>query len=167
MDRGYTRARYLSRVGRLRDRIPGMAISTDLIVGFPGETVAEFQETIALMREVEFDQVFAFVFSPRPGTAAARLEDDVPRVEKEARLQEVLAIQEETQRRRHETLVGREFEVLVDGAGRIENGLLKGRTRCNRIVHLPAAGLGAGRYVRARIERAAAHSLQGSIVSAA
>ena len=167
MERGYTRARYLSKVAYLRKRIAGMAFSTDIIVGFPGETEADFQETLSLLREVEFDQVYAFMFSPRPGTPAARLESMIPEAEKEARLQSVLALQGEVQLRRHETLVGREFEVLIDGTGRLDNGLLKGRTRCNRIVHLPADGLETGRYVEARIVRAAAHSLQGTPTTAA
>jgi tRNA-2-methylthio-N6-dimethylallyladenosine synthase len=167
MDRGYTRSRYLSRIARLRERIADMAFSTDIIVGFPGETEGDFEETLSLLREVEFDQAYAFKFSPRPGTVAARLDDSVPAGEKETRLQRVLALQEEIQRRRHEALVGREFEVLIDGTGRIENGLLKGRTRCNRIVHIPPAGHRPGEYVHARIISAAAHSLQGAAGAAA
>ncbi len=167
MDRGYTRARYVAKIAYLRARVADMAFSTDIIVGFPGETESDFQETLSLLREIEFDQIYAFMFSPRPGTPAVLLNRTVPDPDKEARLHAVLGLQEEIQRRRHEALVGREFEVLVDGHGRLDNGLIQGRTRCHRIVHLPAGELAPGQYVRARIVRAAAHSLQGTLVAAA
>jgi tRNA-2-methylthio-N6-dimethylallyladenosine synthase len=160
MNRGYTRARYLSRIEYLRRAVPGIAFSTDLIVGFPGETDADFRDTLSLLSEVEFDQVYAFVYSPRPGTAAARLEGRLPDDVMQARLQDVLALQEAIQRRRNEALVGRSFDVLVDGSGRLDNGLVKGRTRCNRIVHFPGAA-GRGAFLDVRITRANAHSLIG------
>ena len=160
MNRGYTRARYLSRIEYLRAAVPDMAFSTDLIVGFPGETDADLGETLSLLREVEFDQVYAFAYSPRPGTAAAGMDGRLPEKVMQARLQEVLSVQDGIQRLRNEALVGRTFEVLVDGAGRLDNGLVKGRTRCNRIVHFPAV-VARGAFQSVKIIRANAHSLIG------
>ena len=140
MNRGYTRGRYLAKIGYLRKTVPDIAFSTDIIVGFPGETESDFQDSLALLREVEYDQVFAFAYSPRPGTEAPRLDAALPENVKEARLRELLALQESIQIRGNNGLIGRKFEVLVDGTGRLDNGLLKGRTRCNRIVHFPGPG---------------------------
>jgi tRNA-2-methylthio-N6-dimethylallyladenosine synthase len=160
MNRGYTRARYLSKIDHLRKAVPGMAFSTDLIVGFPGETDADFQETLELMREVEYDQVYAFSYSARPGTAATRIEGALPDEIKQERLRDLLALQESIQSRRNASLVGSTFEVLVDGVGRLDNGLLKGRTRCNRIVHFPGPAQ-RGEFLAVRITRGLAHSLIG------
>ena len=160
MNRGYTRARYLSRIDYLRMAVPGIAFSTDFIVGFPGETDEDFRGTLSLLREVEFDQVYAFAYSPRPGTLATRMDGRLPDEVMQARLQELLALQEAIQKRRNEALVGRAFEVLVDGSGRLDNGLAKGRTSCNRIVHFPAT-VGRGSFLEVRITRANAHSLIG------
>ena len=160
MNRGYTRARYLAKIGYLRKTVPDIAFSTDIIVGFPGETESDFQDSLALLREVEYDQVFAFAYSPRPGTEAPRLDSALPENVKQARLRELLALQESIQIRRNGGLIGRTFEVLVDGTGRLDNGLLKGRTRCNRIVHFPGPAR-RGEFVEVKITRAHAHSLVG------
>ena len=160
MNRGYTRARYLAKIGYLRKTVPDIAFSTDIIVGFPGETESDFQDSLALLREVEYDQVFAFAYSPRPGTEAPRLDSALPENVKQARLRELLALQESIQIRRNGGLIGRTFEVLVDGTGRLDNGLLKGRTRCNRIVHFPGPAR-RGEFVEVEITRAHAHSLVG------
>ena len=116
MGRQYTVAHYLERLDRLRTAVPGISLSTDVIVGFCGETEAQHEATLALLREVRFDQVFAAAFSPRPGTPAARLADDVPATEKRRRLNELLAIQEEIGLERNRAWIGREVEVLVDQA---------------------------------------------------
>lgn len=160
MNRGYTRARYLSRIDYLREAVPDIAFSTDLIVGFPGETDDDLRETLSLLREVEFDQIYAFAYSPRPGTPAAAMDGGLPEEVMQARLQEVLSLQDGIQKRRNESLVGRTFDVLVDGAGRLDNGLAKGRTRCNRIVHFPAIAT-RGSLLPVRIIRANSHSLIG------
>ncbi len=160
MNRGYTRARYLSRIDYLRNAVAGMAFSTDLIVGFPGETAEDFQATLSLLREVEYDQVYAFAYSRRPGTPAMALDAWPDDELKRERLQELLAVQESIQTRRNNAWVGRVFEVLVDGQGRVENGLLKGRSRCNRIVHFAGAAR-RGDILDVRITRANAHSLIG------
>jgi len=160
MNRGYTRDRYVSKIDYLKKAVPGMAFSTDVIVGFPGETDSEFHETLQLLRELEFDQVYAFAYSPRPGTEATRIEGAVPDKVKQERLRELLGAQELIQARRNEALVGRVFEVLVDGIGRLDNGLLKGRTRCNRIVHFPGTAR-RGESLDVRITHGHPHSLIG------
>ena len=163
MNRGYTRARFVSKIEYLRKTVPGMAFSTDVIVGFPGESVADFHDTLDLLREIEFDQVYAFAYSPRPGTAALGFEDAPLEEVRQDRLRELLAAQEAIQIRRNRTLVGRSFEILVDGAGRLDNGLLKGRTRCNRIVHFQGQA-NRGDLLQARLITAHAHSFVGEIV---
>src|SRR4029434_1146781 len=104
MRRGYTRGRYLERIERLREYVPSIAISTDVIVGYPGETRHEFEETLALLEKLEFDQVFSSIYSSRPGTVAAGEEDAVRLEEKEARLHELQLLQQEIQRRRNQAL---------------------------------------------------------------
>jgi tRNA-2-methylthio-N6-dimethylallyladenosine synthase len=165
MNRGYTRARFASKIAYLKRMVPGMAFSTDIIVGFPGETVTDFRDTLDLLREIEFDQVYAFAYSPRPGTEALSLEDTLGKRVKQDRLRELLAAQEAIQTRRNTSLIGRRFEVLVDGTGRLDNGLLKGRTRCNRIVHFQGPA-NRGDLLQVRITRAHPHSLTGEIVQA-
>jgi tRNA-2-methylthio-N6-dimethylallyladenosine synthase len=167
MNRGYTRAAYMEKIDHLRREVPGIAFSTDLIVGFPGETEGDFERTLDLLRQVGFDQVYAFAYSPRPGTAATALAGALEENEKQARLRALLALQEEIQARRNGALVGRVFEVLVDGPSRMDERMLKGRTTCNRIVHLPADAAPAGAFVAARIVRSHPHSLTGEPVGAA
>jgi tRNA-2-methylthio-N6-dimethylallyladenosine synthase len=162
MRRGYTRQGYLDTVALLRRRAPDLALSTDVIVGYPGETEAEFEETLSVLEEVGFDSLFAFSYSPRPGTAALRLADDVPEEEKRRRLHVVNAHQQQWQRRRHEARVGRVEEVLVesvDGGGRVS-----GRSRHFRIVHLDGAKELVGRTVAVEITGAGPNALQGRLL---
>jgi tRNA-2-methylthio-N6-dimethylallyladenosine synthase len=166
MRRGYTRDRYLAKIDFMRREIAGMAFSTDLIVGSPGEAEDDFQATLELVREAAFDQIYAFVYSRRPGTPAASERDTISTEEKEARLQRLLEVQGEIQAARNRTMVGRTFEVLADGPSRMDPGVPKGRTRCNRIVHLPAESAGRG-FLMVRIIRAHAHSLTGEPVATA
>jgi tRNA-2-methylthio-N6-dimethylallyladenosine synthase len=166
MRRGYTRDRYLAKIDFLRREIPGMALSTDLIVGFPGETAEDFDATLELLHEVQFEHVYAFTYSRRPGTPAAEATVTVPEDEKAERLRRLLAVQDEIQRARNASLVGRTFEVLMDGASRLDPGIPKGRTRCNRIVHVPDLPSAIG-LLEVRITRAHAHSLSGVLVTEA
>ncbi len=161
MQRGYTRDGYLEKVSYLRTIVPGIAVSTDLIVGFPGETETDFGCTLDLLKEVEFDQIFAFIYSPRPGTVAAELPDPVPETAARERLALVLGLQEEIQTRRNRSLLGRSFEILIDGHGRGADPGVKGRTRCNRIVHLPARVKPEDRFLNVQITTTHPHSLGG------
>ena len=161
MRRGYTRDRYVEKIDYLRRAVPGMAFSTDLIVGHPGESEDDFQATLALMRLVRFDQIYAFTFSPRPGTAAAAAPERVPETVKSERLQRLLALQDEIVSDCNASLVGRIFEILIDGPSRMDAAIARGRTRCNRIVHVPAETPTRGGFLDVRIARAHAHSLTG------
>ncbi len=161
MKRGYTRERYMQKIDYLKTNIPEMTFATDIIVGFPGETEADFQQSMQLLRDVEFIQVYAFTYSMRPGTAAAGVEDDVPLKEKNARLQRLLALQESIQTRANAALLGRQYEVLVDGSSRLDPAVMKGRTRCNRIIHIPGAAAKANRFIDVRVTRAHTRTLTG------
>jgi tRNA-2-methylthio-N6-dimethylallyladenosine synthase len=161
MRRGYTRQQYLDTVALLRDHVPGLALSSDVIVGYPGETQAEFEETLGVVDAVGFDGLFSFTYSPRPGTAALRLADDVPEDEKLRRLHVLNARQQQRQRRRHEGLVGQVEEVLVeslDGEGRVS-----GRTPHFRIVHLDGPDELLGKLVQVEITAAGPNALQGRL----
>ncbi len=166
MHRGYTAERYLERLAAARAGIDDLAVSTDLIVGFPGETDADFELTLEVAAEAGYDSAFAFVFSPRPGTEAADLEDEFVDhalcVERFERLQRVLR---RSSRRSHEARVGRTEEILVEGPSKREPDQVTGRTRQNRLVHLPAAeGLRTGAYADVRITGAASHYLFGELL---
>ena len=134
MGRRYTRAEYLAAVKKLRDFDPEFAITTDVIVGYPGETEADFEETRSLMEEAGFDNAFVFKYSPRPGTRSASLPDDVPVAEKERRDQVLLADQEFRGQRRNDALVGTVREVMVEGPSKRNKSRWSGRDGGNRIV---------------------------------
>jgi tRNA-2-methylthio-N6-dimethylallyladenosine synthase len=161
MRRGYTREGYLATVQRLRDAVPDLALTTDVIVGYPGETEAEFEATLAVLERVDFDGVFAFTYSPRPGTTAARLADDVPEMEKRRRFQVLNDRQQQRQRRRNQALVGEEYEVLVESVD--APGRVSGRTPHFRIVHLDGPEDLVGRSVRVEITAAGPNALQGRL----
>ena len=164
MRRGYTRQGYLETVALLRERVPDLALSTDVIVGYPGETEAEFEETLSVLEAVGFDSLFAFSYSPRPGTTALRLADDVPEDEKRRRLHVVNAHQQQWQRRRHAARVGGMEEVLVesvDGEGRVS-----GRSRHFRIVHMDGTPDLVGHTVAVEITGAGPNALQGRLLQA-
>jgi len=161
MQRGYTRLRYLDRVEKLRDHVPGIALSTDIIVGYPGETPEEFRQTLSLLQEVEFDQVYSFLYSPRPGTPAGAEQDAVGVGEKRARLAELQALQQEIQVRKNRELVGSVAEILVDGASRRGRGQIMGRTRSNRVVNLQGDETLAGRFMQVEVVSAGPNSLEG------
>jgi tRNA-2-methylthio-N6-dimethylallyladenosine synthase len=164
MKRRYTAAEYLETLTRVRRAVPEIAISSDFIVGFPGETDTDFEQTLALIREARFANLFAFRYSPRPGTASARWgrDSEVPEEVAADRLSRLFDVQEGLQREANERLVGREFEVLIEGSNR--HGQPTGRTGCNRIVHLDVVegeSIPSGQYVRARVTRGLANSLIG------
>jgi len=165
MRRGYTRADYLAAVARLRRAVPDIAITTDVIVGFPGETVEQFEETRSLMEEAAFDNAFIFKYSPRPGTPAAAWDDDVPKAEKERRNQVLLADQDIRSLRLNTAYVGRTVEVLAEGPSLRNKKRWSGRTSQNKIaVFEPRDTLRPGDFVSVRITRAAAQTLFGEIV---
>jgi tRNA-2-methylthio-N6-dimethylallyladenosine synthase len=182
MGRQYTIEHYLERLARIREAVPGISISTDVIVGFCGETDAQFRSTLRLLETVRYDQVFAAAYSERPGTPATRLADDVPAEVKRRRLNELLAVQESIGLERNRAFVGREVEVLVDAvtpprahdhedaleaaAATADPSRVSGRSREHKLVHLSGGPELVGRLVTARIEHAGPYALRGSLVEA-
>jgi tRNA-2-methylthio-N6-dimethylallyladenosine synthase len=162
MRRSYRRERYLAWLERIRERIPGVAVSTDIIVGFPGETEEDFRDTLDVVERARFDAAYLFRYSPRPGTVAATLPDQVPPEVAQERFERLVALQEAITAERNREQIGREVEVLVEGVGR-RGGRAQARTRTNRIVHLDRP-LAPGTFVRARVTGAGAHHLVGELV---
>jgi tRNA-2-methylthio-N6-dimethylallyladenosine synthase len=162
MRRRYTRESYLDLVAEVRERLPEVALSTDMIVGFPGETDADFEDTLSLTRQAQFHSMFSFKYSPRPNTLAEkRLPDDVPEVEKTRRIVELQSVQRGIQARLNESLVGSTVDVLVDAASRRRETELSGRTTQNVVVNLPGPSAWIGRTIAVRVERAGAYSVWG------
>jgi tRNA-2-methylthio-N6-dimethylallyladenosine synthase len=164
MRRRYTRGEYLDRIGLIRGHMPEAAISTDIIVGFPGETEDEMQETLSLIEEVRYDHVFAFCYNERPGTGAAHMHDDVPEEVKRRRLNELFALQLPIGRSRNERLLGTVHEVLVEGPSGREAGQLTGRTRTNKAVNFHAPDALVGDLLEVRLTEATAHSFRAEPV---
>jgi tRNA-2-methylthio-N6-dimethylallyladenosine synthase len=162
MQRSYRRERYLGWLERIRAAIPGIGVTTDIIVGFPGEDEQDFQDTLDAVERAAFDSAYTFQYSPRPGTPAAGFEAQVPKDVVQERFDRLLALQERIARQRAKAQVGSTFEVLVEGEDR-QGRSTQSRTRTNRIVHLPDP-LDPGAFVQARIIDAAPHYLTGELV---
>jgi tRNA-2-methylthio-N6-dimethylallyladenosine synthase len=167
MHRGYTAERYLRKLAAARDALPDLAVTTDIIVGFPGETDGDFLRTLEVVDEAAYDAAYTFVFSPRPGTPAAEMTDAlVPTEVAQERMRQLVEVVERHALRRHQARVGRVEEVLADGPSKKDPSMLAGRTRQNKLVHFAASG-GAGEpgtLVDVRITDAAPHWLRGDVV---
>ena len=164
MNRCYTREDYLKKVEQLKERCPGMAITSDFIVGFPGETEADFAETMDLVRTAQFDDIFSFKYSNRPQTPASSFSGQVNEKEKSSRLLELQTYQKKVTLSRHQTMEGTVQQVLVEGASKKSPLDLMGRTRTNKIVNFPGPPDLLGKTVPVRIEKAFVNSLKGSLV---
>jgi tRNA-2-methylthio-N6-dimethylallyladenosine synthase len=173
MRRRHTREEYLDLVAQIREAIPGVTLSTDMIVGFPGETAADFEETLSLTEQVRYHSMFSFKYSVRPNTLASkRLPDDVGDEEKRARIIELQAVQRRIQIGLHEASVGQAVDVLIDSVSRRRDGEMSGRTSGNTVANCPVpadtSGHGVeawlGRTVRVAIRRAGPHSVWGEVV---
>jgi tRNA-2-methylthio-N6-dimethylallyladenosine synthase len=162
MRRTYTRERYLALVEKLRAAIPDLALGTDIIVGFPGETDADFEQTLALVAEAGFDSAFTFVYSPRQGTEAAVMPDQVPHELKIERMERLVELTQKLAAERNTARVGRVEEVLVEGPSRTDDALLRGRTRRNTTVNF-TGDAEAGELVSVLIEQATSTTLRGGI----
>ena len=160
MRRTYDRDRYLRLVERLRAAVPDLALGTDLIVGFPGETEDDFQQTLSLVEDVRFDSAFTFIYSPRAGTEAATLPDQVPDEEKHERLERLVEVVQRTASERNAARIGLIEEVLVEGASRTDSDLQRGRTRRNTMVNF-AGTAAAGSIVDVIVEDATSTTLRG------
>jgi len=164
MHRGYNRRRFMERLTLARAAMPDLTVSTDIIVGFPGETEEDFEATMEVVAEARFDSAFTFQFSPRPGTAAAELEDDfVPKATVQARFERLVALQNQISHASNMADVGRAFELLVEGPSRKDPAIMTARTRGGKVVHIPG-DLAAGTFVEAEILSAGAHHLVGRLV---
>jgi tRNA-2-methylthio-N6-dimethylallyladenosine synthase len=162
MRRRYTRASYLDLIARIREQLPEVALSTDMIVGFPGESERDFDETLSLTSAVGYHSMFSFKYSPRPNTLAEqRLPDDVPEAEKTRRIMALQALQRDIQSALNARLIGLEVDVLVDAASRRRETELSGRTSQNVVVNLPGPSSWIGRTARVRVERSGPHSVWG------
>ncbi|KPK31783.1 MAG: (dimethylallyl)adenosine tRNA methylthiotransferase [Betaproteobacteria bacterium SG8_40] len=164
MKRGYTAEQYKSIIRRLRDARPGVCIASDFIVGFPGETDADFEDTMKLVNDVGFDASFSFMYSPRPGTPAASLPDQVPLQVKQSRLARLQARLNELERSVNQSMVGSVQAVLVEGASKKDDSELAGRTSNNRVVNFRGPSRLRGQIIDIRITGALAHSLRGEVL---
>ncbi len=165
MNRHYDRETYLDEVRRLRELIPDIVLTSDVIVGFPGETEEEFEETLSLLEEVRFDSLFTFIFSPRVGTPAAEMEDPTPMAEKKARFQRLLDLQNRISLEKHQSYVGKVLPVLVEeenDADPVNN--LNCRTDGWRLVHVPGDPKLVGQRKRVKITDCSTWSLFGTFV---
>jgi tRNA-2-methylthio-N6-dimethylallyladenosine synthase len=164
MHRSYRRERYLAWLDRIREAIPEVAVSTDIIVGFPGESEEEFGDTLDVVERARFDSAYTFQYSPRPGTSAAQMPEQVSPAVVQERFERLVSLQERISLERSSAQVGRTFEVLVEGQGKRGPGA-QARTRTNRIAHVPQP-LAAGSFVNVRVTAAAPHHLTGEVVPA-
>ena len=165
MSRKYTRESYLELVRKLKAAIPGLVLSTDIIVGFPGETEEQFEETMSLVREVEFASAFTFIYSPREGTPAAQMEDNVPLEVKKERLMRLNDLIAELSRKDNEKLRGKTVEVLVEGVSKNNPEYLTGRTRTNKLVHFRGPESLTGQFIDVKITEVQTWLFKGEIAS--
>jgi tRNA-2-methylthio-N6-dimethylallyladenosine synthase len=165
MRRTYDRPRYLRLVEKLRAAIPDLALGTDIIVGFPGETEDDFRETVEVVEEVGYDSAFTFIYSPRRGTEAAEMPDQVPDEVKHERLERLVDVVQRVAHARNQERIGRIEEVLVEGPSRTDPTLLRGRTRRNTTVNF-AGTASPGELVHVAIEAATSMTLGGTQVAA-
>ena len=161
MHRGYTRERYVSIIKKLRAVRPDMGVSTDIIVGFPGETEEDFEQTVSLVREVDFDLAFVFKYSPRRDTPAATMADQVSTGEKERRNQRLLEVMNTISKRRYDNLIGRKTQILVEGPSKRNPARMMGRTRCNKIVVFDGSERHRGHLMDVQIVRSGSYTLYG------
>jgi tRNA-2-methylthio-N6-dimethylallyladenosine synthase len=161
MHRGYTREKFLGIIKKLRAAKPGIGITTDIIVGFPGETENDFEETLSLAREVEFDNAYIFKYSPRRDTPAAEMPDQVPQEIREERNHRLLETVNEIGARKYENFIGRQTQILVEGPSKKNAARMSGRTRCNKIVLFDGAERHRGQIMDLKITRAGSFTLYG------
>ena len=161
MNRGYTSAQYLELVGRIRRVLPDVSLTTDLIVGFPGETEADFRDSFNLLKEVRFDVVHTAAYSPREGTKAAVMENQIENRVKAERLNEINDMQSSLARELNEAYKGRELEILIDGAAPRGEGLLQGRTVTDKVVIISGTEDEIGHFAKVKITRGSHWSLEG------
>lgn len=164
MNRKYTRDQYLSLVKKVRAAMPEIVLTTDIIVGFPGETDADFAETVSLLREVEYDTIFSFIYSKRNGTPAAEMPDVMDEVQKHQNFEAMLAVQNEISRRKNDAYLGRTETVLVEGFSKNNRETLTGRTEGGKVVNFPGEKEQIGQMVKVKITKTQTWSLFGEMI---
>lgn len=165
MARKYTREHYLALVDKIKKAIPDVVLTSDIIVGFPGETDEQFEDTLSLVKEVEYDLTYTFIYSPREGTPASGMEDNVPETVKKQRLQRLMDVQNEISLRKNQSLAGKVLEVLVEGESKNNPDVLAGRTRTNKLVLFKGSKTLIGKFIDVKIEKAQTWTLKGEVVS--
>lgn len=165
MNRRYTVEHYMKLIELIRELMPQASITTDIIVGFPGETEEDFQRTLDLVREVQYDNAYTFIYSPRPGTPAARWEDPVSLEEKKDRLQRLMDVQYAISLEKNKRLVGQRLEVLIEGESKKDPNSYTARSRTNKLIHIPRADGLEGTFGIVEIEQAKTWTLRGRLVS--
>ena len=163
MNRGYTHEEYIAKIAQARRLMPDIVITSDVIVGYPGETEEEFNDTLKLIEAAQFDAMFTFIYSKRPGTPAAKLPDNVTREEKQVRFEKLMVIQNEISEKKHEAYVGKKVRILVDGEGEDITYNLKARTNGGRLVHLIGNQSLIGSFIDAEITHSNNWSLFGKV----
>lgn len=161
MNRRYTREQYLEKVRKLREAVPGIGLTTDIIVGFPGETEEQFQDTLSIVQEVGYDSAFTFIYSPRTGTVAAKMDDQVPEDTATDRIKRLIAVQEEGQRKAMSRFIGMEEEVLVEGLSRRSDKDVSGHGRHGVSITLPGNKKDIGKIIRVRVTTMKNNTLVG------
>ncbi len=164
MKRAYTRKKYMEKLEMVREAIPDVAVTTDIIVGFPGEAEDDFQETMSLVEEARYDQAYTFQYSPRPMTEAASFDGHLPKEVVQERFDRLIDLQEQISHERNLALIGKEEQVVVEGPSKKNPQRLTGRTRTNRVVHFGDDGADAGSLRTVRITDASPHHLRGELV---
>lgn len=163
MNRGYSQEEYLNLVSKIRSAVPGISITTDVMVGFPGETDADYADTINLLKEVQFEGAFTFIYNIRPGTPAASFSDQVPEEIKKVRIEELIKLQNKITLAKNKAEEGKVKEVLVEGESKNNQNLLAGRTRTNKMTVFPGSKNLSGKLVNVEIQKGKLTNLEGSI----
>ncbi|MEW9667720.1 tRNA (N6-isopentenyl adenosine(37)-C2)-methylthiotransferase MiaB [Ammoniphilus sp. 3BR4] len=165
MARKYTREQYLELVDKIKKAIPNVVLTTDIIVGFPGETEEQFQDTLSMVEQVRYDSAYTFIYSPRHGTPAAGMEDDITEEVKKARLQRLMEVVNRIAREKNEELQGQVVELLVEGESKTNPDVLSGRTRSNKLVHFVGPKDCIGKFVHVKITEAKTWTLYGELLT--
>lgn len=165
MNRRYTREKYLELISKIRAKMPDVGITTDIMVGFPGETEQDFEDTLDLVRQAKYSSAFCFVYSRRKGTPADKMEDQIPYKVKQSRITRLLACQNEVTKEISAQMVGNTYEVLVEGANFHYQGVMCGRTESGRLVNFKCDSQMIGQFVNVKIDKAKSATLWGSIVT--
>ena len=163
MNRHYDIDRYMSIIDGLKAKSPDIVLTTDIIVGFPGETDEDFEKTLDIVRRVKYDSVYTFIFSPRKGTPAYEMQDQIPEQIKKARFDRLNEVQNEISRAKNEAMIGKTIKVLVDGKSKSNDQIYTSRTEGNKIVHFEADEDYTGQFIKLKITRADTFALYGEI----